>query len=336
MTDTATLPVARADAAAYRAVLEGAALYDSAARGRVWMRDRDRAALLHRLSTNQVEKLAPGHGTQTVLTSPIGRIIDLLAVHALDDALLLETSPGRGPAIFAHLKKNIFFNDKVKVEDATATLGQLTLYGPRAAEALGAAGLPGADLVEFGIAAASHIGEALYVVRTQPLGGAGFNLIAPPAALAALGEALRAWGAVPLDEATHDVLRVEQGYGAYGRELSLEYIPLETGLWGAVSFNKGCYVGQEIIARMESRGRLAKQLRGLRFTTAPELPGGPQTPLAKLAVAGKEAGDLTSLAESPRHGLIGLAYVRTAHAEPGTPVGVGSVQATVVELPFSA
>jgi folate-binding protein YgfZ len=335
MTDIATAPVARADAAVYAAALEGAALYDSSALGRIWMRDRDRAALLHRLSTNQIEKLAPGQGTQTVLTTPIGRIVDLLTVYALEGALLLTTSPGRGPAIFAHLKKNIFFNDKLKVEDATAALGQLTLYGPRAAEALAAAGLPGAGLPEFGITAASYAGETLYVARTLPVGGAGLSLIAPPAALAELRAALRAWGAALLDEATHDVLRVEQGYGAYGRELSLEYIPLETGLWGAVSFNKGCYVGQEIIARMESRGRLAKQLRGLRFAAPPELPAAPQTPLAKLEVAGKEAGDLTSLAESPRHGLIGLAYVRTAHAEPGTAVRAGGAEATVVELPFT-
>lgn len=335
MTELATAPIARADAAAYAAALEGAALYESSARGRVWMRDRDRAALLHRLSTNHIERLTPGEGAQTVLTTPIGRIIDLLTVYCLDDALLLLTSPGRGPAIAAHMKKNIFFNDRLKVEDATAALGQLTLYGPRAAAALAAAGLPGADLPELGIARAEYAGAPLYVARDLPIGGAGLSLIAPPEAIAELGAALRAWGAAPLDEATHDVLRVEQGHGAYGRELSAEYIPLETGLWGAVSFTKGCYVGQEIIARMESRGRLAKQLRGLRLAAPPELPAEPGAPLARLDVAGKEAGDLTSLAESPRHGLIGLAYVRTAHAAPGTAVRVGGADATVVELPFA-
>jgi aminomethyltransferase len=335
MTDTTIAAVARADAAAYAAALEGAALYDSSAQGRIWMRDRDRAALLHRLSTNHVERLRPGDGTQTVLTTPIGRIVDLLSVHCLDDALLLLTSPRRGPDIFSLLRKNIFFNDKVKLEQATDTLGQRTLYGPRAAEALAAVGLPGADLPDFGVATAEYAGATIYVARTLPIGGAGLNLIAPPAALAELCAALHAWGAADLDEATHDVLRVELGYGAYGRELSQEYIPLETGLWGAVSFNKGCYVGQEIIARMESRGRLAKQLRGLRLAAPPELPAEPPTPLAKLDVGGKEAGDLTSLAESPRFGLIGLAYVRTAHAGPGTSVAAAGTTAQVVELPFT-
>lgn len=336
MIDLTVTTLARADTAAYAAAREGAALYDAAGLGRLWLRDRDRAALLNRLSTNNVEALRPGQGAQTVLTTPIGRIIDMLTVYCLDDAVLVVTSQGRGPGIFGHLKKNIFFNDKLKVEDASSTLGQLHLYGPRAAEALAALGLPGAELAPFGIAAAAHGDAPVYVARVQPIGGDGLTLIAPPATLAGLRADLEAWGASPLDAATYDVLRVEHGHGAYGRELSLEYIPLETGLWGAVSFTKGCYVGQEIIARMESRGRLAKQLRGLRFAARPELPAEPSVPLARLDVAGKEAGDLTSLVESPRHGLIGLAYVRTAHAEPGTLVHAAGAEAEVIELPFIA
>ncbi len=336
MSETTTVAIPHADLRAYSAALDGAALYASDARGRIFMRDRDRAALLHRLSTNQIEGLAPGQGAETVLTTPIGRIIDLLSVRALDDALLLISSPGRGPALHSHLRKNIFFNDKVKLEDATASLGQLTLYGPQAAGLLAARGLPGAELPAQGIAVAAWGEASVYVARCNPLGGAGFWLIAPPATLAELGAALKADGAQTLDEATHEVLRVEAGYGAYGRELSQEYIPLETGLWGAVSFKKGCYVGQEIIARMESRGRLAKSLRGLRFAAPPALPTEPgEGPLAKLDVAGKEAGDLTSVVESPRHGLIGLAYVRTAHVAPGTRLRAAGAEAEVVELPFA-
>jgi aminomethyltransferase len=336
MTATIANPIAHANSAAYAAASAGAALYDSSSRGRIWMRDRDRAALLHRLSTNNVERLQPGDGAQTVLTTPIGRIIDLLTVYSLDDGLLLVASPGRGPALFNHLRKNIFFNDKVKLEDATATLGQLTLYGPRAPELLASLGLPGAALPPFGAAAAAWGERQIIVARTSPIGGQGLDLIATPEALAELGAALRAAGTVDLDEATHEVLRVEAGYGAYGHELSQEYIPLETGLWAAVSFNKGCYVGQEIIARMESRGRIAKQLRGLRLLGAPALPAEAQAPLAKLAAAGKEAGDLTSVVESPHHGLIALAYVRSAHAEPGTRLLVAGAEAEVVALPFGS
>jgi aminomethyltransferase len=141
--------------------------------------------------------------------------------------------------------------------------------------------------------------------------------------------ALLAAGAAPLSAESFDILRVERGYGAFGHELGQEYIPLETGLLDAISFTKGCYVGQEIIARMESRNRLAKQLRGLRLA-------GPVTAPGKLEASGKEAGDLTSAVISPRFGPIALAYVRAAHTEPGTIVGIAGsdVRGEVAELPF--
>lgn len=328
MTETLTTATS-----AYQAALTGVALYDDSGRGRIWMRDRDRAALLHRLSTNHIERLQPGEGTRTVLTTPIGRIIDVLTVHCHEDGLLLTTSPGRGPALLAYLRKNIFFNDKVKLEDASASLGQLALVGPSAPEVLAAAGLPGASLAS-GAFVAGSLGQVTVWVAAEPslaLGGQGYSLYAPAEALPELAAALSAAGAAELPAAEREVLRVEHGQPAYGSELSQEYIPLETGLWDAISFNKGCYVGQEIIARMESRGRLAKQLRGLRF------PAGAPADLAlpaKLDAGGKEAGDLTSLAESPRFGTIGLAYVRTAHAEPGTALAVGGAAVEVVELPF--
>lgn len=325
-----------AQPAAYAAAYEGAALYDSSAEGRILMLDRDRAALLHRLSTNHIERLRPGEGAATVLTTPIGRIIDVLDVYCLEDRLLLATSPGRGEAIYAYLRKNIFFNDRVKVENVTTSLGALTIYGPRAAAALATLGLPGADLGDRGVVSAVWEGEPLYVAGAAPLGGRGCRLIASPACLAQLDAALRAAGAVPLDPATFDVLRVEHGYGAYGREISQEYIPLETGLWHAVSFNKGCYVGQEIIARMESRGRIARLLRGLRFAVPPALPLAATMPLARLEAEDGEAGDLTSVVESPRYGIIGLAYVRAAYAAPGTRLRVAGAPVEVVPLPFGA
>ncbi|MBX0327802.1 glycine cleavage system protein T [Oscillochloris sp. ZM17-4] len=329
MTDTLTAP--QADLAAYAAAHEGAAIYDARAGGRIWMRDRDAAALLHRLSTNQIEKLTPGQGARAVLTTPIGRIIDLLTVHRVEDGMLLVTSPGQGPAIMRYLRKNIFFNDKVRLEDAGESLLQLAIYGPRAVELLESLGLPAAGLPPYGIAAAQWREWALYVARCQPLGAGGMAIYAPPEAADALADALTSAGAATLDADTFDVLRVEAGQGAFGRELSQEYIPLETGLWDAISFSKGCYVGQEIIARMESRGRLAKQLRGLRFPAG--LPDGLALP-AKLDAGGKEAGDLTSVAESPRHGLIGLAYVRSAFADPGGMLALAGVGVEVVGLPF--
>jgi len=314
----------------YRAALAGVVLYDESTAGRIAMHGADRAALLHRLSTNNIVELQPGQGNRTVLTSPIGRIIDLLAVHALVDRLLLVTSPGQGPLVYGHLRKNIFFNDKVTLEALGRTQGQLALYGPDAAALLErVSGAALADLPLHHTREAMIAGATLLVARREPIGGQGFTLYVPAETIGPVREALLAAGALPLHAATFDILRVEQGYSAFGQELGLDYIPLETGLLDAVSFTKGCYVGQEIIARMESRNRRAKQLRGLRLSQPVVAPG-------KLLASGKEAGDLTSAVISPRFGAIALAYVRSAFAEPGSVVGVAetAAQGEVLALPF--
>jgi aminomethyltransferase len=307
---------------------------------------------LQRLSTNDILRLRPGQGARTVLTTPIGRIIDVLSVHVLEDALLIVGSPGQGGLVWAHLKKNIFFNDKVTLEAAGRTHSQLALYGPAAAALLEQ--LSGATLSELLLQHTVTIdlaGVPVLVARREPIGGASWTLYFQAEQLEPVRDALMASGARPLDADTFDILRVEQGYAAFGRELSQEYIPLETGLLDAVSFTKGCYVGQEIIARMESRGRLAKVLRGLKLKTNDEgrmtndgkgdlLVFGRSSFVApmKLEVEGKEAGDLTSVVVSPRFGPIGLAYVRSAHAAPGTSVGIAGahVRGEVVALPFDS
>src|SRR3954451_17647371 len=122
--------------AGYQAALNGAALADERTAGRLFMRGKDRAALLQRLSTNDIARLQPGQGARTVLTTPIGRIIDVLTVHVLEDALLIVSSPGQGGPVWAHLKKNIFFNDQVALEAAGRSHGQLALYGSAAAALL--------------------------------------------------------------------------------------------------------------------------------------------------------------------------------------------------------
>lgn len=321
---------------AYRAAYEGAALYDEGAYGRIRMRGASGADLLHRLSTNDIVHLGLGQGLRTVLTTPIGRIIDLLTVYRLEDALVLITGPGQGGPVYSHLRKNIFFNDKVTLEPMGQSHAQLALYGPGAAPLLEQ--LAGAPLPDLALHASAELvlaGAPTLVARALPLGGAGFRLLVPAEQAAALRAELAAGGAAALGEAMFDLLRVEHGYAAVGHELGQEYIPLETGLTDAVSFRKGCYVGQEIIARMESRGRMAKRLCGLRLSSADV--GGLVTP-AKLDVGGKEAGDLTSVVVSPRLGPVALAYVRTAHAEQGAQVGIAgsSLTAEVVELPFEA
>ena len=314
-------------AAEYAAALDGVAWYNASAYGRLRLTGRDRADLLHRLTTNDIRGLAAGSGARTALVNHNARIVDLLTVYALPEHLLVTTSPGQNTSVAHLLRRNIFFQDQVGLEDLTDTTIAYHLYGPRAAELVAQwSAIDPSPWPLHHIQAVTVAGAQGWVARTLPIGGAGFVLLGRTEDREVLEGAL---SDVPrLGEATFDVLRVEQGHAAFGHELSLEYIPLETRLTDAVSFTKGCYVGQEIIARMESRNRLAKQLVGLRLAR-PVAAGG------KLSREGKEVGDLTSVVESPRYGPIGLAYVRTAAVEPGTIVeAADGVAGEVVELPF--
>jgi aminomethyltransferase len=300
---------------------------DNASPGRIWLNGRDRAQLLQRLTTNDVVRLQPGDGARTVLTNTHARILDVLTVYALPGVLLVTTGVGQGNTFARFLQSKIFFQDQVTVADRSDTTAHLALYGPQAtALTEQVTGLGVKDWPLHHIEAAEIAGAPVWLARTLPLGGAGFTVVAERADVPAVQAALA--DAVPLDEATLEVLRIEAGYGAPRREWSTEYIPLEANLGDAINFRKGCYVGQEIIARMDSRNRLAKRLMGLRL-------GQEVAPGTALLHEGKEAGIVTSTARSPRVGLIGLGYVRTAFANAGTHLQLADGgSAKVVELPF--
>jgi aminomethyltransferase len=294
--------------------------------GRLRAVGRDRLDLLHRMSTNELTNLAVGEARPTVLTTPIARIVDQLWVLNRGETVLCLTGPGRATAVRRWLAGYIFYNDKVKFEDVSAELCQLGLFGARAA-AIAEALQPGAAAL-----ADNHFlddGELL-VWRGRPLAGDGFTVIAPAARQAALWQQALAAGAVPAGEAAYQLLRLEAGQAA-NPELTEDYIPLEANLWPAVNFHKGCYIGQEIIARMESRGKLARRLVGLRLT-AP-VPAGAEV---RVTADGPVMGTITSAGQLPGLGAVALAYLKTAAAEPGAHVLAGEVTGTVADLPFAA
>jgi aminomethyltransferase len=166
-------------------------------------------------------------------------------------------------------------------------------------------------------------GSAVYIHRTDPIAGDGYFVMDHSDDKATLQQALLDGGITAIDEALFDYLRIESGQPRFGRELTDDYIPLEANLWDDVSFNKGCYTGQEIIARMESRGRVAKQLVKLS----------PNVPLesgAELRAAGKKAGQVTSTAVGPE-GALALAYVKTAFLDNGDTLSAGEIPVKLVK-----
>jgi tRNA-modifying protein YgfZ len=308
----------------YAAAHSGAVVVRRSHEGRLRAVGRDRLDLLHRMSTNDLLTLAAGQARPTVLTTPIARIVDQLWVLNRGETVLCLTGPGRATTVRRWLAGYIFYNDKVKFEDATAELGQMGLFGAGAAAVAEALLGGAAELAE------NHFlddGELL-VWRGRPLAGDGFTVIAPAARLEALWAQALAAGAVPAGEDAFQLLRLEAGQPG-NAELSEDYIPLEANLWPAVDFHKGCYIGQEIIARMESRGKLARRLVGLRLA-APVAVGAE----VRAAAEGPAAGTVTSAGELPGLGPVALAYLKTAQASVGTRVLVGDTSGEVVELPF--
>ena len=299
----------------YQAAQETAVLVDRSNLGVLLISGETRLDLIHRMSTQAVNGLQRGEGTATVLTTDIGRIIDRLLLYTTSSMVYALTGENNSDNIARYLMRFVFFNDDFQLKDVSEDTAVFAVYGPQAGEKLTAAGFGEVDLPLHHWRQAEIAGCTAYVHRTDPIDGGGYFVIGQEADRAVLWAHLLATGLVKADEAAFDYLRIAAGLPRYGRELSNDYIPLEADLWDDVSFTKGCYTGQEIIARMESRGKLAKKLVKLR-SAAPVLAGDP------LTANGKNAGVITSVAVGPE-GPIALGYVKSAVLEAGTPLFVG-------------
>lgn len=324
MTDLTTI-----NSPAYRALTEGAARYLPEDAGLIRVADADRADFLHRMTTNEINHLQPGEATVTVLTSPTARITFVFTVLCRNDELWLLPSPGDVTRLERYLRGQIFFMDKVKVINLSDTYRRLRVVGPNAAAALSAAGFPVTPLADSRWTEISAQ-EAASVVVLKQLAYAvpGFELITSTTNLAALQEQLAAAGIETIDAAAYEARRLELGRPAAGHELIDAYNPLEAGLAWVCADNKGCYTGQEIIARQVTYDKITKSLVGLR-SEAP-LPIG-----AELLAEGRTVGTVTSSGFSPTlQSPVALAIVKRPHHEPGTELSVGAAPVTVAALPF--
>ena len=306
----------------YEAALRGAALYVVPDPGYLRVQGEDQQAFIQRQTTNDARQLAPGQTQQTVLTSATARILDVWRLVPEQDATGVITLAGRGARTARYLQSRIFFMDKVAVTDASAAYAQIDVFGPQAADVLRRARVepPAPD-------ALSEIDG----VRVIGLGSA-WRVLVPIAQRddwsARLGEA----GAVTLGPDAYHVLRVEMGQPGPERELTDDFTPLEANLDRAISDAKGCYTGQEIIARQITYDKITRRLAGVRLESA--------VPLGStVTVEGRTAGEITSVVESPRFGPIALAVIKRPHHAAGTAVQVRvtdgeTVGGMVSELPF--
>jgi len=316
------------------AALEGCVLADRTALGRVRMLGKDRQDLLHRLSTNDINVLKPGEGALTVLLTVKGRIVDLVHALAGEEDLLVVSSVGNGEKIRVWID-TFLFREEVTLHDASeeACLG---LYGPGAAEILGRL-TGGADFTNLPLAhhrSARLAGIDLHVARTFPLAGSGYLLLCGAGKTSLLWDALRAEEVTPAGTEALDRLRVAAGVPELGKELSEDYNPWEARLDRAINLSKGCYLGQEVVARLNTYQKVQRRLAGFEV-------GGSVLPLpgAPIFASGEEIGQVTSAALSPSTGRpLALGLIRVAHARPGEEVTLGAAEssspARVVATPF--
>ncbi len=312
----------------YHIARSGCVIINRSAVGRIWVYGTDRLDLLQRLSTNDLSAMALYESRPTVLTTSVGRIVDLLLVLNLEERALLLTSPGQSEAVQHWLRSFIFFQDDIKLQDATSELKQFGLYGTQASTVA-------TQLISAAAQLPPHLAlpleENAWLLRGSPPSGIGYEVIASTTVLKRWEERALDAGAEMAPSGLHEILRVETGLPGAGHEIEPAFIPLEVGLREAISFSKGCYTGQEIIARMDTRGKLAKTMVGLR--SRQQLPRG-----AALRTPNGSAGMVTSTVHSPRLGWIGLALVKPAAAMSGAEMTVGdyepALRATVTALPF--
>jgi tRNA-modifying protein YgfZ len=306
---------------------EGSALALLGERGVLAATGPDRQKFLHKVLSNEVAGLAPGGGSLAALMNVKGHVLALMRVLVTKDAVLLEMPADRLGPVEEILT---YYRVAAPVRFAVRPTAVIGVLGEAAADAIGAAGGPVPEAASESHAAGRIGDRDVLVVRASDLPASGLVVHVSPEGAPAVTNALRAAGAELLDRAGLDALRVEDGRPWYGPDVTEENLLHETGLVAQYhSASKGCYVGQEVIARLEARGgNVNKRLKGLRLGT-------PAGAGASVLADGKDVGRVTTAAQSERFGPVALAYVHRGHDEAGTVVEVAGAPATVVGLPMA-
>ena len=305
----------------YEAVTAACGLLDRSDRGKLALTGSDAKSFLQGQVSNDVEALTPGHGCYAAVLTPKGKMLGDLRILDTGTELLLDTERVALQELFNMIRR-FSIGYAVELHKRTLQRGLLSLIGPGSDAVAGDAGLGDH---EHDHVTAEVAGVGVRLIRTD----IGIDVLCDSEATGEVASALEAAGAVPISLAVAECRRVETGRPRYGIDLDETVIPQEADLnHRAVSFTKGCYVGQETVARLYYRGKPNRQLRGLRLATP--APSG-----AEITFGDRVVGRLTSVAESPALGHLALALVRR-EAPPGSQVSVGPdhVQGVVVELPF--
>ena len=312
----------------YPAFWEGMGVYEDEGRGMVKAVGVDVLDLLNRLSTNRVDNLRAGEGAPTIFTNEKGRIIDLVYVLNLGEFVLLLTGDGAQEQVMEWVDRYTFIEDST-LDDVTESMSLVSVAGQEASDLLqGVTGLDLAGLGAYGSSGFESDGLKGWMVRMDVGEFPGFQVLVENGDKQALLEKLSAHGATSVDREAWEAFRIRSGAPVYGKELGESRNPLEAGLIGAIDFTKGCYIGQEVIARLDTYEKVQRALVSLRV-------GGSWEEGDVLKVDGRRVGEITSLATVSGDGDgVGLGYVRLPEATVGKRfVGSDGSWAEVVGVP---
>lgn len=323
--------------AEYRAGIEGSALFDETGRGRIDVRGEDAVVFLHRILASDVRSLAEGAGQESLLLSSKGKVLFGFDLFRTGDGAWLSLPPGSAPGLLAALDTYLFA-EKVRIEDSTSTHAPLALAGPASGEIVRSA-------VGIEVPAADHAwvrgawrGREVRIARLPVAGSPGALVDAGPEGAAELWSALKEAGARPAGLVAHDCLRVEAGRALHGEDVDENVYPQEARLEHAFSLTKGCFVGQEVVAKIDTYGGLNKRLVALRISHDDPVARGTRLHRNEEGER-RDLGVITSWAYSfVLDTGLALAYVKRRSQAVGTrfEVGDGPATAEIVPIPVRA
>jgi glycine cleavage system T protein (aminomethyltransferase) len=324
----------------YRAVRDAVGIADLSHRGKVRVTGDDRVKWLQSVISNDLLSLQSGQGLYSSFLTHKGKMLTYFRCYPLTDAVMLEDVGEIGDQTYAALRKFLLYGTKAKMENCRESWGLLLVSGPRAAAVLNSAfGTHVEELKPVNFISAAIGGQAALVIRTEETGEPDFEILIPSEGLVAAWERLMEAGAShgirPFGSQAHDALRIEAGIPKAGLELNEEIVPPEANLEGkAFSLTKGCYPGQEVVARIDTYGHVRRHLVGLVLKDATLPQKG-----AKLYSGDREVGWISSAVNSPKLGQsIALGFPLRDFSKPGTELSVevegARLRATVHPLPF--
>jgi len=297
----------------YFAAKESCAISDLSYRGKLKVTGQDRTAFLHNMLTNDIKALSPGKGCYAALLTDRAKMVSDMFVFALEDYYLLDIEAGAPEKAKQFIEKYIVADDVI-IKDITSETGHLHVQGPRAISMLQE------------ISGSSHMGSPANFIQVCRW-GPGIDILCAEQGLRPIWENILGKGIQPIGFEAQEAMRIEAGVPRFGVDMDETVLILEAGLTHAISFTKGCFLGQEIVARVRAHGRITRKLVSLALPGTEPVKKG-----EKIKKDSEEIGEITSSAFSPSFGKVfALGYVKTEWAEPGTTLSAGGREAIVFQ-----